>query len=231
MVSKARQVQAHWLAGAACLVMLVTSSPVLADVDCDQSVNLLLRFQDAMAPQDEKERTAIEAAVGDQKTSLALECLCLAEQREFDLTKPTPPETWHLFCPKLENQSLDRASLYNACMTSSCRYRPAFQAHVLSPTCAALGKSTEECKGIVGRKPLSKVRLGVGITLLTVGIPLTILGAVHMGTPVFKTSGGCSAFDLDLPCAAPQFGVGAPLFTLGILATLGGALTLGLPNR
>lgn len=224
--------QIRWLARAAGLLALIATSPAFADVDCNQSVVLLQRFAQALPNDEQKEQQSISLDVDRLKDSLSLECLCLGQKRLITGVNPKEPAQWDLFCSQLGSVSRDDNILYNACMASTCRNQETFRTQVLTPVCLELGKPKNECQGVVvGKKPLPKWRLGTGIALLIVGVPLTVLGAVHMGVPVFKTDSGCSAFAFDSPCTAPPYAVGAPIFSLGILATLGGALSLALPNR
>lgn len=231
MIFRSKRVQMHWLALAAGLLAFLTTCPVFAGVDCYQAVVLLQRFANALPNDDQTEQQRISLEVDRQKDGLILECLCLGQKQLITLVNPKNPTQWDLFCPQLGSKPSDYDKLYNACMDSSCRYQETFQNQVLAPACLELGKPKSECRGLLGKKPLPKWRLGTGIALLIVGVPLTVLGAVHMGVPVFKTDSGCSAFAFDSPCTAPPYAVGAPIFSLGILATLGGALSLGLPRR
>lgn len=222
----------RWLAAVtAFLILIADVKPALAGTSCDQSVFLLERFRAALLTGDEKTMGQIGEAAAAQRASLIPECLCLGEMLLLPIARPEDPRKWHLFCEPLEQGRAGWNQLYEACKQSECRYQPEVQKQVLMPACRYLSRRNAECQEGAGKKLLSKQRLALGLSLVLIGSSLSILGAVEMGVPVFKTQGGCGPIGFDMPCTASPYAVGAPMFTFGILGALGGALTLGLPRR
>ncbi len=77
-------------------------------------------------------------------------------------------------------------------------------------------------------KPLPTWRKATGGAAIAAGSIAILLGLTNLFTPVFKTSGGCIAYGLEMPCIPDRRGVGSTLIVGGALvAGLGGGFLLG----
>ena len=178
-------------------------------------------------------RAEVNAAAA-QPAELVLACVRLQEQRINKNPKFKDQGSWFPF----GSQNLPPETLYNECKDSPCSQTPAVLALLQDVCLYDLKNSADECGKLkkepkvitkVIRPPLPTWRRAVGGVLIGVGVGSVLLGAVHMGVPLFHTETGCVQYGLAHPCVADRFGLGGALLGLGLAATGGGILALTLP--
>lgn len=135
-----------------------------------------------------------------------------------------PKEDWHT----IEADRKLAAKNYCACKQVQCQGANNI-ANLLRSVCVRLGQSNCDDLGAV-RAPAAPAlppwRKAIGGTLIAAGSLAVVLGAVHMGIPIFYSSGGCSEHGLDHPCSADRFPAGGSLVGVGLGAIAGGILSL-----
>lgn len=140
-----------------------------------------------------------------------------------------PKEDWHT----IEADRTLAAKNYCACKQVQCQGANNID-DLLRRVCVRLGQSNCNDLGAV-RVPAAPAlppwRKAIGGTLIAAGSLAVVLGTVHMGIPIFYSSGGCSEHGLDHPCSADRFPAGGSLVGVGLGAIAGGILSLTIKQH
>ena len=217
-----------------------------AQYDCEKTNDVVRNLNFVKDIGDHTEQDFILKAK-ENPQGLMLECVYL---QEIKLNSPNrEPHLKAPFRPFTEGLSaLDEKTLFNRCKASSCGSND-YVLSLLIGVCEADFPSVEQLEDrkkcvaalkpqpqqtIVnnyGHKPLPTWRKVVGGILVGLGAGTAVLGAVHMGIPVFRSEGGCVEYGLEHPClTASRFGAGGALLGVGLFVIGGGVFTLAWPT-
>ena len=178
-----------------------------------------------------------ELTKADEKLDvLQLSCLRLQVKRHiknpnfqnWDKGYPFTPGEYKNKPEQINYWNKPISTFYEDCRKSECAQSGAVR-QLLADACKEIEGSDAPCGDPKLKTPLSRNRRIAGGVLIGAGAVVLILGAVHMGIPLFATSQGCTAYGLSHPCSADRFGVGGALLGLGLATVGGGVLTLTLP--
>lgn len=216
-------------------LLLCASAHARAQIDCDRTNDLVVAIDFATDSNSSSDRKKVDDA---DKTPdrLQLSCLRLQVKRSIENPKFQDRGQWYPFTPGEYKNKPEQINYWNTpiktfyedCRKSECAQSGAVR-QLLADACKEIEGSDAPCGDPKLKTPLSRNRRIAGGVLIGAGAVALILGAVHMGIPLFATSQGCTAYGLSHPCSADRFGVGGALLGLGLATVGGGVLTLTLP--
>lgn len=230
-----------WTQAVILLGVLLWSLPAVAQTRevCSRTGQLMISMIFATDGNLADDRNKVSEAVKDPPGQYVTSCVQLQEQSAIQNSKNERKGQWFGFTPPeyrtLPVEPLHLRALYDDCRGSTCSHDQAFLTLLLKVCKEQLGRSDKSCEDELNKKPpaskppLPVWRKGIGGALLGVGGLVIVLGAIHLGVPLFRTTGGCIEYGLEHPCVADRFGVGGALLGVGLATAGGGILALTLP--